>query len=350
MTDDNVMRRSREGTGRARLEEVARLAEVSTATVSRVFNKPSKVSVVVQRRVREAASALHWIPNAAGRALASRRTHIAGAIIPTLDSEIFARQVSGLQKAFAENGFTLLLGCTNYDPAEGLNQVQTMVAQGIEALVLVGENYPPEAFELLQHRSVPFVVTYSFRQGSPYPSIGFDNRAAFRRIADHVVSLGHRRVAAIFQPIDANDRVVARLDGLRDGLRAGEIELRASDLHTGRSSIEFGAESLRRIMSSDTRPTAIICGNDNLALGAISAALDLGLRIPADLSVTGFDDLAIASRFAPYLTTMWVDNLEIGRLAAEQLLSATRGMAALMSVELLPELRIRASTGPPRAT
>ncbi|MCB8881227.1 LacI family DNA-binding transcriptional regulator [Acidisoma cellulosilytica] len=331
------------------MAEVARLAQVSTATVSRVFNEPAKVSDSIQQRVREAAAALHWIPNAAGRALASRRSHIAGAIIPTLDNEIFARQISGMQAVFAENGFTLLLGCSNYDPAEGLNQVQAMLAQGIEVLALVGENYPPQAFDLLRQRGIPYVLTYGFRHDSPHPCIGFDNRAAFRQIADYIVSLGHKRIAAIFQPVDANDRVVARLEGLREGLAAGGVTLRATDLHIGPSSMDFGAESLRRIMASKTRPTAIICGNDNLALGAISAALDLGFDIPNDLSITGFDDLAIVSRIAPQLTTMRVDNLEIGRLAGQQLVQAAGGGVPVQSHELRADLRLRATTSPPRS-
>ena len=349
MAGNKVTRRSRSGTGRTRLAEVARQAGVSTATVSRVFNEPAKVSAEVQHRVREAAAALHWIPNAAGRALASHRSQIAGAIIPTLDNEIFARQVSGMQAVFAESGFTLLLGCTNYDPAEGLNQVQAMLAQGIDVLALVGDNYPPQAFALLQQRSIPYVVTYGFRQDSPHPCIGFDNRAAFREIADYVVSLGHRRIAAIFQPVEANDRVVARVEGMKEGLAAGGIALRAADLHIGPSSMDFGAESLRRIMASKSRPTAIICGNDNLALGAISAALDLGFTVPDDLSITGFDDLAIASRIAPPLTTMRVDNLQIGRLAAAQLVGAVSGAVPPRSIELRAELCIRATTSAPRS-
>lgn len=349
MAADKVTRRSRGGTGRTRLAEVARLAQVSTATVSRVFNEPAKVSESVQNRVREAAAALHWIPNAAGRALASRRTHIAGAIIPTLDNEIFARQASGMQAVLAENGFTLLLGCTNYDPEEGLNQVQAMLAQGIEVLALVGENYPSQAFELLRQRGTPYVLTYGFRQDSPHPCVGFDNHAAFRQMADYVVSLGHRRIAAIFQPVTANDRVTARLQGLRDGLAASDITLRSTDLHIGPSTMDFGAESLRRIMASKTRPTAIICGNDNLALGAISAALELGFDVPGDLSITGFDDLAIVSRIAPPLTTMRVDNLEIGRLAGEALIRAAADGSTPQSMELRAELRIRATTCPPRS-
>jgi LacI family transcriptional regulator len=348
VTESSPTRRMRGRSGRARLAEVAQLADVSTATVSRVFNEPAKVSPAVQCRVREAAVTLNWIPNAAGRALASSRTHIAGAIIPTLDNEIFARQVSGMQAVFAEQGFTLLLGCSNYDPHESLNQVQAMLGQGVEVLAIVGESHPPQMFEALRLRGVPYVVTYAYRKESPHPCVGFDNRAAFRAMADYILSLGHRQIAAIFQPVEDNDRVTARLGGLQESLHDCGVDLRPSDLHVGPSTMEFGAESLRRIMAGKARPTAIICGNDNHALGAISAALELGFEIPNDLSITGFDDLAISSLFSPRLTTMWVDNVEIGRVAARQLLGARQGVSKPASVELHPELRIRSTTAAPR--
>ena len=143
------------GSGRVKLEEVARKANVSTATVSRAFNEPDKVSEEVRQRVKDAARALNWIPNAAGRALASRRTHIAGAIIPTLDNEIFAHQISGMQSVFSERGFTLFLGCSNYDPDEGLKQADAMLARGVEALAVVGESHPPELFDALNSRGIP---------------------------------------------------------------------------------------------------------------------------------------------------------------------------------------------------
>ena len=347
---EGMVRRMRNGSGRAKLEQVARLAEVSTATVSRVFNAPDKVSEVVQARVRAAASTLNWIPNAAGRALALSRTKIAGAIIPTLDNEIFARQVSGLQGVFAERDFTLLLGCSNYDPDEVLNQVQAMLARGVEALAIVGEDHRPEVFEALRAHAVPYVVTYAFRAGSPHPCIGFDNRAAFESMADHVVSLGHRRLAVILQPLAGNDRVAARLDGIRAGLSRHGLALDAHHLRVGPSTMAYGGESFRELMAEVPRPTAVLCGNDTLAIGALLAAQKLSLRVPRDCTITGFDDLAIASELTPRLTTMWVDNFEIGRSAARHLLQAIGGLADQPSIELRPEIRIRDTSAPPRST
>lgn len=341
-------KRTRGGSGRVKLEAVARTANVSTATVSRVFNDPDKVSEAIRERVKEAARALNWIPNAAGRALASSRTHIAGAIIPTLDNEIFAHQIGGMQTVFSNAGYTLFLGCSNYDPLEGLRQAEAMLARGVEAIALVGENHPVELFAALKARNIPYVVTYSYSKLSEHPCIGFDNRAAFVRIADHLLSLGHRRFAGIFQPVANNDRVAQRLAGVRDALAAASLQLADYDLLIGPSTLEFGAESFSRLMSrqDEARPTAVICGNDNIALGALMAANTLGLKAPKDFSITGFDDLQISSRFSPHLTTMKVDNQRIGTLAADQLLAVVAGRQAEPgSEELVPLLQVRESSG-----
>lgn len=344
--------RARRGTGRSVLRDVAELAGVSTATVSRVYNEPGKVSAEVQQRVHEAARALNWIPNAAGRALASTRSHIAGAIIPTLDNHVFASQVSGMQAVFAEHGITLFLGCANYDPAQALTQVRAMLARGVEALSVVGECYPAELFELLDNHGVPYVVTYAYRSGSPHCCVGFDNRAAFATLTEHLISLGHRDFGIIVQPSVDNDRVQARLRGVHETLAAHGLAVRPAHFREGPATIAFGRESLRTIWEAPgVRPSAIVCGNDSLAIGALLEAQALGISIPRQLSITGFDDVALAREMSPTLTTMWVDTNAMGRAAAQSLLdmlddpSQGRDRAAA-SVEIAVELKIRGSTGP----
>ncbi|WP_126285644.1 LacI family DNA-binding transcriptional regulator [Burkholderia stagnalis] len=340
--------RARRGTGRSVLGDVAKLAGVSTATVSRVYNDPGKVSADVQQRVRDAARALNWIPNAAGRALASTRTHITGAIIPTLDDQVFASQVAGMQAVMAEHGITLFLGCSNYDPAQALTQVRAMLARGVEAVSLVGEAYPPELFELLALHRVPYVVTYAYRDDSPHCCIGFDNRAAFARLTDHLLGLGHRDFAIIMQPSTDNDRVQARLRGIHDTLAAHGLAVRPAHQHEGPATIAFGRASLHAIADSATpRPSAVICGNDALALGALLEAQALGIDVPSQLSITGFDDIALAREIRPSLTTMWVDTDAIGRKAAHALLDALDSGGTGPGCAVVPELRSRESVAPP---
>ncbi|MBN3789396.1 LacI family DNA-binding transcriptional regulator [Burkholderia sp. Ac-20353] len=340
--------RARRGTGRSVLGDVAKLAGVSTATVSRVYNDPGKVSADVQQRVRDAARTLNWIPNAAGRALASTRTHITGAIIPTLDDQVFASQVAGMQAVMAEHGITLFLGCSNYDPAQALAQVRAMLARGVEAVSLVGEAYPPELFELLALHRVPYVVTYAYRDDSPHCCVGFDNRAAFARLTGHLLGLGHRDFAVIMQPSADNDRVQARLRGIHETLAAHGLAVRPAHLHEGPASIAFGRASLRAIVDGTApRPTAVICGNDALALGALLEAQALGIDVPSQLSITGFDDIALAREIRPSLTTMWVDTAAIGRQAAHALLDALENGVPGPGCAVLPELRTRESVAPP---
>lgn len=346
-TTDTAVMRERRGTGRPVLSDVAKLAGVSTATVSRVYNDPGKVSAEVQQRVRDAARALNWIPNAAGRALASTRTHIVGAIIPTLDNHVFASQVAGMQTVMAEHGITLFLGCSNYDPAQALTQVGAMLARGVEAVSVVGEAHPPELFELLTNRGVPYVVTYAYREGSPHCCVGFDNRAAFAAMTEHLLALGHRDFAVIVQPSADNDRVQARLRGIHETLAAQGLAVRPANLREGPATIEFGRQSLRAIWDKPAaRPTAVICGNDNIAVGALLEAQALGIEVPRQLSITGFDDIALARELRPSLTTMWVDTDAIGRIAASALLDLLAGGTDVAGHEVPAELKVRDSTGP----
>ncbi|MEX3763880.1 LacI family DNA-binding transcriptional regulator [Paraburkholderia phenoliruptrix] len=341
--------RVRRGTGRTVLSDVAKLAGVSTATVSRVYNEPDKVSAAVRERVEQAAVALNWFPNAAGRALASTRSHIAGIIIPTLDDQVFASQVSGMQAAFAARGITLVLGCSNYDPAQALVQVRAMLARGVEAMAVVGEAHPPELFHALRLYRVPYAVTYAYRKDSPHDCIGFDNFAAYVQMTEHLIGLGHRSFAVCIQPTRDNDRVQARLAGIRATLERHGLAVRPEHLCEGESTIAFGRRSLRSIwQASCERPSAIMCGNDHIALGVLREAQELGIAIPGELSVTGFDDLEIGKAMRPTLTTMRVDTYEIGKLAAQHLLDVLDGKRPQHGHEVRAVLHVRESSGPAR--
>lgn len=335
---------------RPRAVDVAAAAEVSTATVSRVFNNPEKVAPAIRDRVLSAARAMGWMPHAAGSALARRRTSIVGAVIPTLDNEIFAAQVGAMQTAFAERGITLLLSCFNYSQDQAFSDVQAMLARGVEGLAIVGESHKPDLFSVIAARAIPYVVTYSHRPDSPHACVGFDNQEAFERLTRRLLDLGHRDFGVIIQPTADNDRVQARLRGIRAALAEQGLAIRPQRLFEGAWSIDFGRRSLRAMLEaaarSGPRPTAIICGNDHLAIGAVLEAQAMGLRVPEDLSITGFDDLAISRHVAPPLTTLHIDNREIGRLAADYLLARLDGLDPPPPPPLLPDLIERGTTGP----
>jgi LacI family transcriptional regulator, galactose operon repressor len=333
-----------------RAVDVAAAAGVSTATVSRTFNAPHKVAPSVRERVLAAAATLGWMPHAAGRALASNRTYIAGAVIPTLDY-VFAPQIDSMQAAFAQEGITLFLGNSNYDENQALMQVRAMLGRGVEALAVVGEAHKPELFEAITARRVPYAVTYAYRHGSPHPCVGFDNHEAYRRLTQHLLRLGHRVFGLIIQPIAGNDRVIARFAGVQEALAEWGLGLRPHHIREGPWSITFGRESLHGILAAPPpRPTAVICGNDYLAIGALLEARAMGVEVPRQLSVTGFDDVAMAAHTEPPLTTMRVPNAEIGRLAAAYLLARLTETVPAPIPILVPDFIERHSTAPLRST
>jgi LacI family transcriptional regulator len=332
----------------ARAQDVAEAAGVSTATVSRTFNAPTKVAPAVRQRVLAAATSLGWLPHAAGSALAKRRSSIAGVVIPTLGQEVFAVQVGAMQAALAENDITLLIGCSNYDPTQAATQIRAMLARGVDALAILGEVPEPGLFEMIRARRVPYVITYGADPDTTHPCIGFDNRAAFYMITRYLLDLGHRVIGVILQPMLNNERVIARLAGVRDALAEEGLGLRPQHLHEGDYGIVAGRKGLRTIFSSARpHPTAMICGNDLLAIGALLEARVLGREVPNDLSITGFDDISVAAEFDPALTTMKVDNAEIGRLAAAYLLKRLSDEGTSEGVIIQPTLIPRATTAAP---
>ncbi|MBD0417038.1 LacI family DNA-binding transcriptional regulator [Oryzicola mucosus] len=330
--------------------DVAAAAGVSTATVSRAFNTPEKVAPEIRDKILKIAADLGWMPHPAGAALASRRTWLVGVLIPTLDHDVFASQVGALQARLAEAGITVLIGCSNYDSAQAEAQLRAMLARGVEALAIVGEAQREGVFDMIRARRVPYVVMYSYRDSAEHPFAGFDNAGAFRSVARHLLDLGHRDFGLIHQPAGDNDRVQARLDGLRGALAENGIALRPQHVHEGAPSLLFGRQGLKAIMeTSEPRPTAIVCGNDTLAMGALIEARALGIKVPDELSITGFDDVAMAAHMEPPLTTMRVDNAEIGRRAADYLRACLEDGAPDDPQPVEFHLMLRKSTAAPRS-
>ena len=296
------------------------MAGVSTATVSRVLNEPERVSAKTRSRVEAAVAHFDYTPHFGGRALASNRTNTVGAVIPTMENAIFARGLQALQEALAETGVTLVVATSNYDPEREAQQIRALLGRGVDGLVLIGEARDPALYETLERRGVPFVLVWSWRPDCPWPCVGFDNRAAAQAMAQSVLDLGHRRVAMIAGVTRGNDRATARVEGVRDALAARGLRLDESNLIETPYHLEAGENAARQLLSATPCPTAIVCGNDVLAAGALLAIRALGLRAPADVSVTGFDDIDLAYVLDPPLTTVHVPHRRMGAAAARLLL------------------------------
>ena len=330
------------------LEDVARRAGVSTATVSRFFSAPGKVRPAMRNRVREAVEALGYTPHGAARALASRRSNTIGAVIPTLDNAIFATTVQSLQRELAAQGTNLLLAAFDYDPERERGQIENLIVRGVDGLLLTGEARDPAVYKLLRRRGIRYANTYVHNPESPHATIGFDNRRAMHKLVGYLHDLGHHSFAMIAGIAEGNDRASERIAGTREALAERRLALEPGRLLERPYSMTAAREALRHIMALDPRPTAVLCGNDVLALGALLEAGAMGLSLPDDLSITGFDDLDLAKEIPPGLTTIHAPLEEMGRQTAAYLLDPDADEEARPHIELPAELVVRGSTGPAR--
>lgn len=328
----------------ATIEDVARRAGVSTATVSRCLNNPGSVRESTRSVVEAAIVDLGYTPHFGARALALNRTHTIGAVIPTMENAIFARGLQAVQERLSDSGTTLLLACSGYDPVREARQLQALLQRGVDGVLLIGEARPETTYAILERRSVPIVLVWCHGEAVGHVCVGFDNRTAAREIAALVLEYGHRDIAMVAGVTAWNDRAAGRVAGVRDALQCAGLTLDDRNLVESEYTLEAGASAFRRLLAQAARPpTAVICGNDVLAVGVIQAARAMGFRVPEDVSVTGFDDIDLASVIDPALTTVHVPHRRMGWRAADTLLDLQAGGGPRESIIFATELVVRAS-------
>lgn len=325
------------------LDDVARAAGVSTATVSRCLNDENKVSKDTRETVMKAVDALGYTPNFSARAMAAKRTHTIGAIIPTMENAIFARGLQAFQETLHDLGYNLLVSSSAYRPELEAQQIRALVARGAEGLLLIGYEREQKVYDYLEKRGIPTMLAWSFLPDNTHASVGFDNRASMRMLADRVISMGHKRIAVISGIVDGNDRAEGRLNGIKDSWVANGFDLNDLPIFETPYDTENGAIAFETLMGAAQKPSVIMCGNDVLAAGAMSRAKAMGISIPDDISITGFDDIELAKHLHPALTTVHVPHREMGRTAASELIKLVDGHARTVRRQLNVSIVMRQS-------
>ena len=346
-TDDSSRQRALPAKNTS-LDDVAQHAGVSTATVSRVINNPEKVATKSRIAVNTSIEELGYIPDGAARALASRRSRIIGAVVPTLDNALFAAGIQSLQRRLRQLDYTLIVASHEYNLAEELNEVKMLLRQGVDGLLMVGSEHDPTLLQLLAEKDVPYVNCWAWDSDSSQPFIGFDNRKAARKIADYLLDLGHVELAVIAGRTENNDRARDRVRGIRDAIEARKLRLTPEKVIERSYSVKQGREAMRQLLQMDAPPTAVLCGNDILAMGAVAECQSNGLRIPDQISIAGFDDLDLSSQIKPALTTVYVPSAEMGENAAQYLVAKIRQDPLEPPVEMETRLMVRETTAKPR--
>ncbi|MEM7446316.1 MAG: LacI family DNA-binding transcriptional regulator [Pseudomonadota bacterium] len=334
----------------ATIHDVARAANVSVATVSRVLTKPDVVSEQTNEAVRQAIRSTGYRVNQAARNLRTQRAGAVLILVPNLGKPFYSEILAGISEGFAETDYAVLITDTESSPIQESALAGNFLDRRIDgAIALDGRLSSAELQECVQLGAGDRIVFLcEWVEGEPFPVISSDNAEGARLAIGHLYALGHRKIAHITGP-SGNVLTTARRDGMvaeraRLGLPAPPQWIIRGDF-----SLESGHEAAKRILGMDERPTAVFCSADMVAFGLIAGLLAGGLRVPEDVSVVGFDDIEMSAYYVPALTTIRQDRRLLGRRSAEVLLDRLSQKDGNHEPEspIPVELIVRASTAPP---
>jgi LacI family transcriptional regulator len=335
----------------ARLDDVARRAGVSLSTASRVINDNGyPVAEATRQRVLDAVRELSYSPSVLARALVTKRTQIVGVIVGDVEDPYFAEIVRGVEDVARRVGYLVIVCNADRDPATELSYLRTLLDYRVDGVILAGGGVTDEAHRQphvqavarLQHRGT--VVVALAEVAAAVPRITIDNRGAAAAMTRYVVGLGHERIGVIAGP-ERITTAQSRLQGIRDVL--GQRGLPRELIATGGFTVPGGERAAEALCAQSPRPTAIIAVNDQMAVGALTAAHRRGLNIPADLTIVGFGDTTAARQAWPPLTTVSVPRHEMGSVAMSALLEQLAGGPPVASSLLECALVVRGTCGPP---
>ena len=326
------------------VSDVARLAEVSPATVSRAFNTPALLEARTLERVQRAANQLGYQPYGLARSLRRRRSMVVGIVMPSLRYAYFAGTLELLQSLLAREGYTLLLSSANHDPQTELDGVRAMMAQGVDGVILFGRPLHDESAPLLARRGLPHVRCWAAMPDEP--SVAFDHGAAMTHVVEHLVALGHRQFAVVMPFLALGDRFRGRLTAIREALAHHGLAIANSAIvDDGGLDAAAGRLAYQALQDRRIKATAVICSNDLIAAGVILACRAAGQHVPGDVSVTGYNDSGLAGAFEPAITSVDTPVDLHAQEVARVMLAALRDGAPIPVIRLPTHLRVRGSTG-----
>lgn len=324
---------------------MAKAARVSASTVSRSFNHPDLVKATTRKKIDDAVRRLGYIRNRAAQTIHGIRSGTVGLIVPTVDHAIFAELIQSFSEAIEELGFTILLASHGYSLEREYALTRKMLEHRVDGIALIGTEHSDDTYELLGQQSTPTLLLWNYSDDAPFSCVGSDNYEAGYLIGSHVAGLGHRRVAAVFPPLAGNDRASLRLAGVTQALRESNCEIPEAWHFATPYSVAAAKSAVAQLVSTPIRPTAIVCGNDVLAWGAVHALVRQGIDVPREITVTGIGDFKGSKDFEPGLTTVRIPARTIGTKAAQavaELIISEESPA--VGALIPPELVVRATS------
>ena len=328
------------------IKDVAKLAGVSTATVSRALTEPDKVVAKTREKVLRAVEQSGYVANTLARNFRTRKTNMVLVLVPDITNVFFASVIQGIEWVAHRNNYRVLLGDTQYNP-EGERAYAELVAQKqADAVITLGCNIPfpyRAGRKTMDPNWPPFSMACEYNSDIPVPTVCIDNEQAASEVIEYLSSLGHERIAFINGP--AGSPICRdRLRGYKKSMRSNGVTDTRQLVIAGDFSIASGRMSMKKLLSLDAIPSAVFAANDEMAMGAMTEIKAHGLRIPEDISIVGFDDIRFAEVTDPPLTTVRQPRHDMGKRVMTMMLGLLRGELARPQHVILPhELIVRGS-------
>ncbi|TLP48174.1 MULTISPECIES: LacI family DNA-binding transcriptional regulator [Cohaesibacter] len=333
---------------KTRIKDIATEAGVSPATVSRALTGSGLVAEPTLSHIKAVANALGYRPNISARNLRTQKTMSILVVVRDIGNPFYLNVFKGAESVARAAGYSLLMGNTENDLKREEDYFQMLADGHADGMILMTGKMPQNG-DLSEDISQKVVIALEMIDDTNLSHVVIDNEKASMDAVDHLVALGHRRIAHITGPIPAEGMSVRRLSGFKKAVAHHQLPVPDDYIQRGTFSYLSGEEAAYRLLDLPVPPTAIYAANDEMAFGVIRAANSRGLTVPQDLSVFGFDDIYLAEAFVPALTTINQPCLEVGRAAMTRLLDHLSGQCKAIDPIVVPtRLVVRESTAPPK--
>ena len=328
------------------IRQVAQKAGVSVATVSRYINQNAPISEEVAKRLEKVMSDLQYVPHAAARNLASRKTHTIGLILMKIHRDFFAPLLSGIEAVVSEHNYIMLVATS--EPEKSNRNIAAVGAHNTDGLLIFANSLSDQQIQQLYQKNTPMVLIHrSAPESLTIPSVTVENKAATRKIVDHLIEDHHKRNIIFMRGPESQEDSYWREVGYKASLEAHGIPFDERMILVGEFERDIAYKSLKDFISDPNHPPfdAIFSGDDDAAIGAIRALDEAGIQIPEQVSLAGFDDFRLSPYLSPSLTTVRAPTEDVGRVAAEQLFRLIEGQNVEATTLLPTEIILRRSCG-----
>ncbi len=308
------------------------MSGVSKATVSRVINGSKPVSKEIKERVMKVIEETNFQPSSLARSLSKKETRLIGVIIPDVSNPVFSKIIHGVEKEANNSNYNILLCNSRYDEAQELKYLDILREKEVDGLIFHGFHYSDKVNERLSLFEKAIVSVGNEIKTGKYPVVLIDNEKAAFEMTEYLIQKGHKNIGMIHGPEDDPYAGYQRIKGYRRAIKFYNINIDDEYMESGYYKFQDGYKGIRRLLKRKPKMTAVFCGNDEMAIGAIKSVVDMGMTVPKDIAVAGFDDIDMAKVFIPSLTTVHQPFEKKGESAMKAILSLLKGEEVKMKI------------------